>query len=160
MSPPDIEEVGKTFEPDPNRPFCGVGSPKHLRILVPVSPADYRLLKSDLEVLQRKNQDLDVTIRIQGRGSHTWQGRLTLLPEDDAREVPAPLTNRGGGPIAVQPGTLKPVTQQYLVAIDILDSDEAIIPGSLGQVKIHCRWRTTAWWIYRTVSNTFDLGLQ
>jgi len=160
MSPPSVDEVGKTFEPDPNHPFCGIGDPSSLRVLVPVSPAEYRLLKSDLDVLQRKDQDLDVTIRVQGRGSHTWRGRLSLLPEDDAREIPPPLSNRGGGPVAVQPGTLKPVTQQYMVAIDILDPDEAIIPGSMGQVKIHCRWRTTAWWIYRTISNTFDLGLQ
>jgi putative peptide zinc metalloprotease protein len=160
MSPPHVDEVGKTFEPDPNRPFCGIGDPKLLRVLVPVSPAEYRLLKSDLDVLQQKNQDLEVTVRIQGRGSHTWHGRLSLLPEDDAKEIPAPLSNRGGGPVAVQPGTLKPVTQQFLVAIDILDPDEAIIPGSLGQVKVHCRWRTTAWWLYRTISTTFDLGLQ
>jgi putative peptide zinc metalloprotease protein len=160
MSPPNVDEVGKTFEPDPNHPFCGVGDPSRLRVLVPVSPAEYRLLKSDLDVLQGKNQDLDVRIRVQGRGSHTWQGRLSLLPEDDAREIPVPLTDRGGGPVAVQPGTAKPLTQQYIVAIDILDSDEAIIPGSLGRVNIHCRWRTTAWWLYRTISNTFDLGLQ
>jgi putative peptide zinc metalloprotease protein len=160
MSPPYVDEVGKTFEPDPNRPFCGIGDPSRLRILVPVSPAEYRLLKSDLDLLQKKNQDLDVTIRVQGRGSHTWHGRLSLLPEDDAKEVPIALTDRAGGPIAVQPGTAKPLTQQYLLAVDILDPDEAIIPGSLGQVKVHCRWRTTAWFLYRTISNKFDLGLQ
>jgi putative peptide zinc metalloprotease protein len=160
MSPPNVDEVGKTFKPDPNKPFCGIGDPSRLCVLVPVSPAEYRQLKADLDVLRKKNQDLGVTIRIQGRGSDTWKGRLSLLPEDDAREVPVALTNRGGGSVAVQPGTLKPVTQQYIVAIDILNSDEAIIPGSLGQAKIHCRWQTTASWLYRTISSTFDLGLQ
>jgi hypothetical protein len=29
----------------------------------------------------------------------------------------------------------------------------------MAQVKIHCRWRSGAWWAWRTISSTFDLGL-
>jgi len=160
MNPPHTDDVSKTFEPDPNNPFCSVGDPSRLRVRVPVSPAEYRRIKADMETLKKKDQDLVVTIRIQGRDWHTWQGRVTALPQTDEKNVPIPLTNKGGGPVAVQPGKQAPVTQQYLVDVEIINPDGAIVPGSMGQAKFHCRWRTAAWWVYHTVSNAFDLGLQ
>jgi putative peptide zinc metalloprotease protein len=160
MSPPQIDQVGKTFEVDPESPFCKIGDPGKLLVLIPVSPSDLHLLKGDRQFLEQKQQDLEVTIRIQGRGRETWQGRLLHLPESDAAKIPFQLSNKGGGPVAVQPGKLVPVNQQYLLQAEIINPDSAIVPGSMAQVKIHCRWRTTAWWVYRTVSNTFDLGLQ
>ena len=47
---------------------------------------------------------LPVTVRVQGRDWHTWQGRLWRLPESEAKEIPLPLSNRGGGPVAVKAG--------------------------------------------------------
>ena len=35
---------------------------------------------------------------------------------------------------------------------------DGVWPGTLGQVKIHCRWRTAAWWLWRTISSALDLG--
>ena len=37
--------------------------------------------------------------------------------------------------------------------------DHPIRPGTMAQVKIHCRWRTCAWWLWWTINSTFDLGL-
>ncbi len=106
---------------------------------------------------------LEVTVRVQGRDWHTWQGELSRLPESEAKEIPLPLSNRGGGPVAVKaggtPGHLIPQTQHYLVNIDLLSPDAAITPGSMAQVKIHCRPETCIRWLWRTVNTTFDLGL-
>jgi putative peptide zinc metalloprotease protein len=106
---------------------------------------------------------LDVTVRVQGRDWHTWQGKLSSLPESEAKEIPLPLSNRGGGPVAVKaggaPGHLVPQTQYYLVNIDLLDPDDSITPGSMAQVKIHCRPETCLHWLWRTINTTFDLGL-
>jgi hypothetical protein len=52
-----------------------------------------------------------------------------------------------------------PQSQQYLVTVNLQDADPAVCPGTLAQVKIHCRWRTAAWWVWRAISSTFDLGL-
>jgi hypothetical protein len=106
---------------------------------------------------------LPVTVRIQGRDWHTWQGLLRRLPESEAREIPLPLSNRGGGPVAVKaggpPGHLVPQTQHYLVFVDLNNPDSAITPGNMAQVKIHCRSETCLHWLWRKVNNMFDLGL-
>jgi putative peptide zinc metalloprotease protein len=162
---PEVEEIGKTWEQDQQKPFCSVGDPDRLEVLVPVVPADYHLLGEDLNDLFRRGykSGLSVTIRVQGRGGQTWAGRVTELPQSDAKEVPAALTAKHGGPLAVKPGTnpnvFVPQSQNYLVAVAFDSPDRAICPGTLAQVKIHCRWHSCAWWAWRTISQTFDLGL-
>lgn len=166
MSCPRVDAVGKLWEKGEQRPFCTIGDPTRLRALMPVSPADYRLLKED----GAPDRDLGVTIRVQGRGQYVWHGRVTRLQESDATEIPAALTSKYGGPIAIKPPSpqaqasgqgqsFQPQAQQYFVAIRLLDPDDAIAPGTLAQVKIHCRWRSCAWWAWRTLASTFDLPL-
>jgi putative peptide zinc metalloprotease protein len=166
MSPPKIDEIGKLWEKDQSIPLCSVGDPTQLRVLLPIGPADYRLLDDDTKALHKTIGDdaaLGVTIRVQGRDSATWHGALTPLPQSEAREIPLPLSNKAGGPVAVRPSSdpnkLVPQSQQYLLSIDFLEPDRAILPGTMAQVKIHCRYRTCAWWVWRTLSSTFDLGL-
>jgi putative peptide zinc metalloprotease protein len=107
--------------------------------------------------------ELPITIRVHGRDSKTWQGRVLRLPEKEADTVPLALSSRAGGPVAVKGGvksnTLVPQTQHFLVEIEILDPDAAIAPGTMAQVKVHCRPETCAKWVWRTVNNLFDLGL-
>jgi len=158
MKPPSSDDVGKYFEK--GAPFCRIGDPQRLRVLMPVSPADYRLLQGDLDIARI----LPVTIRVQGRADLTWHGRISQLPEQEAKHIPVGLTNKGGGNIAVKPATkqdqegLVPQSQQYLIGIDIVDSDAKICPGTMAQAKIHCRWRTCAWWGWRAFSSAFDIG--
>jgi putative peptide zinc metalloprotease protein len=167
MSPPRHDEEGRQWDRDRTTPFCGIGQPGKLRILVPVSTADYLLLKEDQHSYAKKGKELAVELRVHGRGAKIWKGKLALLPESDAREVPISLTNQAGGPIAARPpsssqqGTpnATPQSQQYLIGIDVLEPDDAICPGMLAQVKVHCKWRPAAWWLWRTISSTFDLKL-
>jgi putative peptide zinc metalloprotease protein len=160
---PLVDEVGRRWEKDQGQPFCSIGNPKKLRVLVPLPPSDYELVRENWKKLQDQSQELPVTIRVQGRGPDTWQGRLSLLPTSEAKEIPPALSNRGGGPVAVNPKSdpnhMAPLSQIYLVGINFDDPDRAIIPGALAQVKIHCEYRSGAWWAWRTLSSTFDLGL-
>jgi putative peptide zinc metalloprotease protein len=156
MSPPHVDEVGKKYER--GDPFCGIGDPHQLRVLMPVSPDDYRLLRHDLDEVE----DLRVDIRVRGRAEKVWHGKLSQLPEDAAKDIPVQLTNKAGGNVAVKPSskpnTYVPQSQQYLVGIDLLDSDDAIWPGTLAQAKVHCRWRSCAWFCWRWFNSAFDLG--
>jgi putative peptide zinc metalloprotease protein len=162
MGLPRVEQIGSRFEYNQPTPFCTIGDPSQLRLVVPLRPADYRLLREDSKALP-EGQDLDVTLRVHGRDSHTWKGKLDPLPQSDAKQVPLALTERGGGPLAVKPSSdpnaLEPQNQYYLATVRIVEPDRAIVPGSLAQVKVHCRWRSGAWWVWRTVNDTFDLGL-
>jgi putative peptide zinc metalloprotease protein len=166
MSPPKVDEIGKLWEKDQSMPFCSVGDVTQLRVLVPVGPADYRLLDEDLRSLRLRRGDeaeLEAQIRVQGRAGNIWAGSVTQLPESEAREIPPPLSNKAGGPVAVRPSTNNdkfiPLSQQYLVSVEFKDPDRALAPGTMAQVKIHCRYRTCVWWVWRKLSSTFDLGL-
>jgi putative peptide zinc metalloprotease protein len=159
MSPPHVDEVGKLWEKDQSVPFCTIGDPSRLQALMPVPPADQRLLKDDWG----DNPDLPVTIRVQGRAEELWRGRVAQLQEAEAKEVPVQLTSKAGGPLAEKPSQNPnvhvPQAQQFLVVIDFVNPDDRICPGTLCQVKIHCRWRSCAWWVWRAISSTFDLKL-
>lgn len=163
MGTPKKDEVGKLWDKDQDTPFCSIGDPHRLRVLLPVSPADYRLLKDDMETARRKGRELWVTIRVLGLENQTWRGQIGTLPQSEAKDIPPALSAQAGGPLAVKPGsrpnTLVPTSQQYLVPINFTEQDSAICPGVLAQVKIHCEWRSAAWWVWRAVNKTFDLGL-
>jgi putative peptide zinc metalloprotease protein len=108
--------------------------------------------------------ELDVSIRVQGRGTQVWKGKLSHLPESEAREIPPALSSRAGGPVAVKAGgrpgaPLVPQAQHFLVYIDLVEPDAAIAPGTMANVKVHCKPETCARWLWRKINDVFDLGL-
>jgi len=164
MGLPSIDEVGKGWDNrEQSMVFCSIGDKTKLRVLVPLSPADYDLLKENLKSAKNQRTTLDATIRVQGHDKRLWAGKISQLPKSDAKDVPIELTTKAGGPLAVKPtsapGKIEPQGQVFLVGIDFIDSDETIAVHSHAQVKIHCEHRSCAWWVYRTVATTFDIGL-
>jgi multidrug efflux pump subunit AcrA (membrane-fusion protein) len=160
---PRIDEVGKFWEKGIQTPFCRVGDGNQLWALVPLEPADYRLLKEDLEETQRGHRPLEVKVRGRGRQDGGWGGAVVQLPEDAGTEVPLALTQKAGGPLLARPGSSPqngvPQTQQYLVGIAVQAPAGAAWPGGLAQVVIRGRWHSVAWWLWRGLNTTFDLGL-
>jgi putative peptide zinc metalloprotease protein len=164
MSPPRKEELFKKWEKTDATPFCSIGDTKRLRILLPVTPPDYRLIRENLD---ERGGRLEVLIHVPGRFDKVFQGWITRLPESDAKEVPVGLTHRGGGSLAVKPSndphsdgrTVEPLVQTYLVAIDIEDPDPAFCPGTLVKVQVQNRWKPISWWAWRAISSALDLGL-
>ena len=51
------------------------------------------------------------------------------------------------------------MAQVYLVEVELDDPDATVRPGALVDVKIHCQWRSGAWWLKRTLSEALDIGL-
>jgi len=149
-----------------SQPFCLIGDPNKLRILVPVSSEDYHLIRTNLAAKKKLGQDLEVTIRIQGFDRHTWKGRVSHVPLLADQTVPQQLTTKGGGPLAMKPKqdpknqNPEPIEQVYLIGIDFETPPErSVSPGTLGQVKVHCEYETCAWWSWRTLSGMFDIKL-
>jgi hypothetical protein len=120
--------------------------------------------------------NLDVTIRVHGRDAATFKGHIAALPESEAKNIPQSLSNKYGGPVAtkaptapqaqqsssksgVQEEGLPPQTQQYIVYVDLVKPDDTIVPGNLAQVKVQCQPETCLHWLWRTIHDTFDVGL-
>jgi putative peptide zinc metalloprotease protein len=162
MGVPHKSEIGKLFERNTTqgRPVCTVGDPTKLIVRVPVNSLEYRLLKEDLP----PNGELDVSVYVSGRTDHVFTGKVRRLPDSDAKQVPHALTQRGGGPLAVKQSgpdgqEISPVAQVYLVTVELDDPDATVRPGALVQVKIHCQWRSGAWWVKRKLAEALDIGL-
>ena len=104
-----------------------------------------------------------MSIYVKGRSDREFHGKLRSLPGLNASNVPVQLTQRGGGPLAVKPSEdpnqLIPLAQPYLVEIEVLDPDASIKPGQLAVVKVHAKWRSSAWWVGQTLANALDIGL-
>ncbi len=132
-------------------------------MLVPIGAPDFLLLKENDEKARRTKTRIAATVRVQGHDVRTWTGTVGELPNTDEKNIPPQLSTKGGGPIAVKPGSqpnqLMPQSQVFLVGIDLDESDPNIALGSMAQVKIHCEYRSCAWWLYRTIAITFDIGL-
>jgi putative peptide zinc metalloprotease protein len=160
---PLIDEIGKHWDREQGTLFCSVGDRSKLRVLVPLSPSDFNLLQENLKKAS-KDKPLLATIRVQGHGSTTWTGQIGTLPKSEAKEIPDALSNKLGGPVPVKPATtnsnqMVPMSQTFLVPVDFIDGDDSIAIHSSAQVKIHCEYRSCAWWLYRTVSGMFDIPL-
>jgi putative peptide zinc metalloprotease protein len=159
---PQIDEIGKRWDRDQNTQFCSIGDKTKLRVIVPLSAADYDLLQHNLKS-EKPNRPLESTIRVQGHGGKLWQGRISVTPKSSAKTIPMQLSTKAGGPLAVKPGStqgeIEPQSQVFLVGIDFIDPDDTIAINSHAQVKIHCEYHSTAWWIYRTIVSTFDVPL-
>lgn len=162
---PKPEDIGKTFVDDPNNPIISIYEPSNLSLCVPMIPSEFNQLRENiLQPDKWKNPwSPDITIRVQGSDSRTWKGTIRHLPPSEAKEVPAALSSRAGGPVPVKatenPNQLQPQTQQFLVYVDIVQPDAGIFPGCLGQSKIYLRPETCASWVWRTISDIFDIGL-
>ncbi|OWK34449.1 site-2 protease family protein [Fimbriiglobus ruber] len=162
MGLPKQNDIGKLFDRGyvKEKPICTVGDPTRLIVKVPVSAVDYKLLQEDLP----KGGELAVSVYVTGRTDHIFMGRLRKLPESDAKQVPYPLTQRGGGPLAVKQSgeggqEVSPVAQVYLVEVELTDPTSSISSGALVHVKIHCNWRSGGWWVKRKLSEALDIGL-
>jgi putative peptide zinc metalloprotease protein len=166
LGAPKKEEMFKEWDKAESPPFCRIGDPTRLRVLVPVTPPEYREIRENLE---RRRQDdpqsawLDAAILMSKRSDHVYQGRVTTVPQTHESNMPVELTSSGGGPIAVRPshnpGVNEPVAQTYLIQVEILDPDRSIVPGSHAKVKIYLRWKTAASWVGQKIASALDWAL-
>jgi putative peptide zinc metalloprotease protein len=168
---PTVEDIGKAYlvSPDATQKeqgtlFCSVGDRNKLRVILPVAPADLQLLREEKDVGAPAAKNIAATIRIIGDGMKTRSGHVLHLPPSEASTVPPALSSKLTGPVPVKPSEdpnkLVPQSQVFLVDVDFdRDEGEGIALNTLAQVHVHCRYRSVAWWLWRTVSQTFDLRL-
>ena len=169
ISPPKREAIGRSYDdPQHTRPLCQIALTDHLKVILPLEPHNYQLLKEELARAAARHGEaaaLTAWVRVPGRGTQLWQGRVTQasLPLSDAKVVPPQLTFKGGGSLATKPadssGQLVPQSQVYLVEVEVLNPDPTICPGTQPRVQINCSWRSGAWWVWRRIHVMMDPSL-
>ena len=166
MNIPKKEDVHKNWDKGKSPPFCTLGEPGQLRVLIPVSATDFREIRQNLDRVLAEQGDspwLEVTILPKNRRDMVIKGRITRLPEADEKNVPVALTHGGGGNLATKPSqdpnVHQPLLQTYLIPVEILDPSDTIAPGTMAQCKVHLQWRSAAWWTWRSIASALDIGL-
>jgi len=170
MSAPKRDDMFKFWDKAEAPPFCRIGDLTKLRVLVPVSPPEYREIKENLLRKRTEQPDaafLEASILVANRSDHIYTGRVTKVPDMNEANIPTGLTSRGGGPVAIRPAQdqnqnsnrNEPVAQTYLIQVEVLDPDGTILPGVQAKVKIHLGWRSGAWWVNQKLASALDWGL-
>ena len=167
LSPPRTDEIGRQWDRDRTTPFCGIGDPTHLRVLVPVSTSEHDMLKEAVRESEKAGKDVAIDLRVQGRGERLWRGKLAYLPQSDAHELPISLTNLAGGPVAARPPqaptktTTPPCRRRSSTWWPSISSTPTppCAPACWRRRKSTAPGGSAAWWSWRTLSSTFDLGL-
>ena len=164
MGSPKKEDINRTWDKSEGQPFCSIGDPKRLRLLIPVNATDYREIRQNLEGVKKSTPDapyLQVTILAKNRSDQLFHGRILRLPDTDEKNVPLQLTHKAGGTLATKPGgdpnVNQPLVQTYLIAIEIDDPDSTLISGTLATAKIP-NGGSAAWWAWPALSS-LDIGL-
>ncbi|MSR30930.1 MAG: hypothetical protein EXR99_05430 [Gemmataceae bacterium] len=165
---PLAQDIGKLFHDDPSSPLITIHEPDSLSVCFPLAPSEFNQLKENMQLAGKadatgKIWEPDIILRVQGRDDKVWKGKIRQLPPSEAKDIPVALSNRAGGPVAVKstesPNQLTPQTQQFLVYIEVLQPDGAILPGCMAQAKIYLKPETCATWLWRIISDLFNLSL-
>jgi putative peptide zinc metalloprotease protein len=166
MGSPKPDELLRMWEKNDPQPICIVGDTTKDRILVPVGAVDMREMRLNLERARTEDPNdphLDVSILPTRRSDKQFKGRITRLPDTDEKNLPIQLTSRGGGDVATKPGgdpnVHQPIVQTYLIPVEVEDPDGTLIPGTLATVKVHMKWKSAAWYTWRSIASSLDVGL-
>jgi putative peptide zinc metalloprotease protein len=166
MGTPKKEELNRMWDKQEGHALCTIGDPKRLRLVVAVNAADYREIRQNLERKKAESPDaafLEVSILAKNRSDHEFKGRITRVPDVDEKNLPLELTHRGGGTWATKPGgdpnVNQPMVQAFLIPVEVDDPDATLVPGTLAQAKVHVKWRSGAWWAWRSIASALDVGL-
>jgi putative peptide zinc metalloprotease protein len=164
MGSPKKEDIYRTWEKADPQPFCTIGDTRKLRVLIPVGATDYREMKQNLDrITAERPNDAYLEVSILAKHHKEYTGRITRLPDTDEKNIPLALTHRGGGTVATKPGgdpnVNQPLVQIYLVSVEMDDPDDTLTSGTLAVVKVHLRWRSGAWWAWRSIASALDIGL-
>ncbi|MFO0879172.1 MAG: hypothetical protein U0840_17650 [Gemmataceae bacterium] len=171
---PNREDIGKLFEgardQPQTQPIITIHEPGKIRACMPLTTSDYNRLARELKAMNDHNTEsgdkdgLWVNLRVHGLDTSTYRGSIQRLEESEAKFIPYLLSNRANGPVAVHPPNqrnqgLVPQTQQYLVYLNIDESDPAMTVGAMAHAKIYLQPETCLHWAWRTIHDLFNLRL-
>ena len=148
---PKRETTGSWVRPD--KAFCEIANPKKLQAQVIIDQGDVDLLQTGSKAW----------VKIYGLSERTYRTEIAEIASRNRDEIPAELSNVGGGEIAAEKdkktGKIKSVSAVYELLLPLDNEDLSLHVGQRGFAKIDGGTSTLAWFIWRTLSKTFHFAL-
>ena len=148
---PKRESTGSWVRPD--KAFCEIANPKKLQAQVIIDQGDVDLLQTGSKAW----------VKIYGLSERTYRTEIAEIASRNRDEIPAELSNVGGGEIAAEQdkktGKIKSVSAVFELLLPLDNEDLSLHVGQRGFAKIDGGTSTLAWFIWRTLSKTFHFAL-
>jgi putative peptide zinc metalloprotease protein len=148
---PKRETTGSWIRPD--KAFCEIANPKKLQAQVIIDQGDVDLLQTGSKAW----------VKIYGLSERTYRTEIAEIASRNRDEIPAELSNVGGGEIAAEQdkktGKIKSVSAVFELLLPLDNEDLSLHVGQRGFAKIDGGTSTLAWFIWRTLSKTFHFAL-
>jgi len=148
---PKRESTGSWVRPD--KAFCEIANPKKLQAQVIIDQGDVDLLQTGSKAW----------VKIYGLSERTYRTEIAEIASRNRDEIPAELSNVGGGEIAAEQdkktGKIKSVSAVFELLLPLDNEDLTLHVGQRGFAKIDGGTSTLAWFIWRTLSKTFHFAL-
>ena len=148
---PKRETTGSWVRPD--KAFCEIANPKKLQAQVIIDQGDVDLLQTGSKAW----------VKIYGLSERTYRTEIAEIASRNRDEIPAELSNVGGGEIAAEQdkktGKIKSVSAVFELLLPLDNEDLSLHVGQRGFAKIDGGTSTLAWFIWRTLSKTFHFAL-
>ena len=159
---PHPETVGQWLRPGgaaaggkPSKPLCSVADPTRLEARVIIDQSDVDLI--------HESEHPTAWVKVYGVGRRTYTSKVRLVATRNQQDLPAELSNQGGGEIATKPdqatGQMQPLSAVYEVVIPIDNADLHLQPGLRGTARIDAGYATFGWWLWRLITKTFHFTL-
>lgn len=155
---PDAREIGRLWSASEEKPFCIIGDPGRLCVTVPLTASELRRLRED----QEQHVATQMVMAVPGCPGMRPACRILQVPQAEAESVPSALAAPLGGPVEVRADGAerpRPVTPQFLVKAEVLQTKPAAGPGMLVPVVIRCRWQTGATWLWEMFSGSVGMKM-
>ena len=148
---PKRETTGSWVRPD--KAFCEIANPKKLQAQVIIDQGDVDLLQTGSKAW----------VKIYGLSERTYRTEIAEIASRNRDEIPAELSNVGGGEIAAEQdkktGKIKSVSAVFELLLPLDNEDLSLHVGQRGFAKIDGGTSTLAWFVWRTLSKTFHFAL-
>ncbi len=148
---PKRETTGSWVRPD--KAFCEIANPKKLQAQVIIDQGDVDLLQTGSKAW----------VKIYGLSERTYRTEIAEIASRNRDEIPAELSNVGGGEIAAEQdkktGKIKSVSAVFELLLPLDNEDLSLHVGQRGFAKIDGGTSTLAWFIWRSLSKTFHFAL-
>jgi putative peptide zinc metalloprotease protein len=145
--------------------ICYIGDPKAMEAIVIIDQGDIQDLRNELGD-QARVRPIDpakspqVEIMLESARLSSLYGRLTEIADSEMKESPQSLASASGGTLDTKTdpstGKVMPLSASYQAKVKLDESNLSFRSGYRGEAKIHLKWKTLGWRLYRILSKTFN----